>query len=260
MGKDFTLEWANENAKGQKMNYGLIVDVETTGLKANQDVVIELGLVEFQIDQNGAPSITGMYSGLEDPKVPLSAEITQLTQLTDDVLKGQEIDWGVVRKYWDRASVVIAHNAEFDRGFLQARPELRDYPKHWACTMRHIDWRSKNFGNLKLQYLAADHGFANPFAHRAMFDCATTFRLAAPHLTELVESSYEPEYELIAVGSPFETKDILKKAGYRWDAEQRAWRIRVGPGRLKEAREFLSSEVYKGPSRHVELETFFNPQ
>lgn len=242
------------------MKYGLIVDVETTGLNANKDKVIEIGLVEFQMDVGGQHMITRMYSGLEDPKEPIAPLITDLTGITNEIVSGQEIDWSLVRKCWDRASFVIAHNAEFDRGFMQSRPEFRDFTKHWACSLRHIDWHGKKFGSQKLNYLAADHGFANPFAHRAMFDCATTYRLILPHMTELIESSYEPQYELTAVGAPFETKDVLKSAGYFWENEKRAWRIRVGPKRLNEQREFLATQVYKGQSKHIEAESFFNPR
>lgn len=240
------------------MDFGLIVDVETTGLNASQDKIIEIGMIEFRVGSRGGSVISAMYSGLEDPGVALTEEISRLTGLTDDALRGETIDWGLVRKHWERASVVIAHNAEFDRSFLMMRPELRDVKKHWACSVRHIDWRKKNFGSLKLQYLAADHGFANPFAHRAMFDCATTFRLITPHIGELVESSYEPEYEIIAVGSPFETKDLLKQNGYRWDAEQRVWRKRIGARRLEEERQFLAADIYHGKPRHVEEEFYFN--
>jgi DNA polymerase-3 subunit epsilon len=239
---------------------GLIVDVETTGLNPTQDKVIELGLIEFRVGTNGVPIIGSMYSGLDDPKMALTPEVSRLTGLTDEVLSGQTIDWVLVKKLWDRASVVVAHNAEFDRGFLEARTELKGSQKHWACSVRHIDWRSKNFGSSKLQYLAADHGFANPFAHRALFDCATTFRLVSPHLSELIESSYEPEYDIIAVGSPFETKDILRQNGYRWDSEQRSWRKRIGARKLEAERAFLAAEVYKGTPRHVEEEFYFNPK
>ncbi len=242
------------------VDYGLIVDVETTGLNPSEDSVIELGLIEFRVGSDGHPIISSMYSGLEDPMAPLSEDVARLTGLTNETLSNERIEWGLVRKYWDRASVVIAHNAEFDRAFLTARPELRGVRKHWACSLRHIDWRAKHFGSLKLQYLAADHGFANPFAHRAMFDCATTFRLISPHLSELIESSYEPEYEIIAVGSPFETKDILKQNGYRWDGEHRAWRKRVSARRLDVERTFLAADVYKGTPRHIEEEFYFNPK
>jgi DNA polymerase-3 subunit epsilon len=241
------------------MEFGLIVDVETTGLNPNEDKVIEIGFVEFKI-QEGVPVISTMYSGVEDPGQPLSEDIKSLTGLRDDVLRGERIDWDLVRKHWHRAGVIIAHNAEFDRGFLIRRPELASLTKHWACSVRHIDWRGKNFKSQKLQYLAADHGFANPFAHRAMFDCATTFRLIAPHLTELVERSYEPEFEVAAVGSPFESKDVLKQRGYHWVSDQRVWVRRVGQREIIAEREFLASQVYGGASRHQETEFYFNPR
>jgi DNA polymerase III subunit epsilon len=234
------------------VDYGLIVDVETTGLNPNKDRVIEIGFVEFCMNSESGPTITNMYSGLEDPGFSIPKDITQLTGLTTELVAGQNIDWELVRKYWDRATVVVAHNSEFDRSFLMARPELADAPKHWACSYRHIDWRAKNFGSLKLPYLAADHGFANPFAHRALFDCATTFRLIAPHIAELIETSYEPEYEVKAIGSPFETKDLLKQNGYRWDAEIRTWKKRIVAKKLESEREFLARDVYKGLSRHTE--------
>ncbi len=242
------------------MDYGLIVDVETTGLNPSEDRVIEIGILEFRIGREGVPIISGMYSGLEDPRQPLTEDVKRITGITDEALLGQTIEWSVVERFWDRASLVIAHNAEFDRSFLTTRPELSSTVKHWACSVRHIDWRAKHFGSSKLQYLAADHGFANPFAHRALFDCATTFRLVSPHLPELIESSYEPEYDIAAVGSPFETKDILKQNGYRWDNERRVWRKRVGARRLQAEREFLATEVYKGSPRHVEEEFYFNPK
>jgi DNA polymerase-3 subunit epsilon len=244
----------------ETLDYGLIVDVETTGLNPGQDKILEVGLVEFRIGAAGVPQITAMYSGLEDPGTLIDPEISRLTGLTNDTVHGESIDWGLVHKHWQRASVVIAHNAEFDRDFLQRRSELKGIEKHWACSVRHIDWRGKHFGSLKLQYLAADHGFANPFAHRAMFDCATTFRLIAPHITELMERSFEPEYEILALGSPFESKDVLKQRGYRWDAEQRVWRRRIGARDLAAEREFLADSVYKGPPRHREDEMFFNPR
>jgi DNA polymerase-3 subunit epsilon len=239
------------------MEFGLIVDVETTGLNPDEDKIIEVGFVEFKI-HNGAPLITSMYSGIEDPQIPLSEDVKRLTGLQDGVLQNEKINWDFVRQHWQRASVIIAHNAEFDRNFLVRRPELAPLAKHWACSMRHIDWTSKNFGSMKLQYLAADHGFANPFAHRAMFDCATTFRLIAPHLTELIERSYEPEFEVAAVGSPFETKDILKKRGYRW--VNKVWVKRVGQREIQGEREFLEREIYQGKSKHSESLVYFNPR
>jgi DNA polymerase-3 subunit epsilon len=118
--------------------------------------------------------------------------------------------------------------------------------------MRHIDWRSHGSRHLGLTYLAADHGFLNPFAHRALFDCATTFRLVSPYLGELIARSYEKEFTLRALQSPFESKDILKGRGYFWDAESRCWTIVLPESKIEAERIFLSEEVYKGPSKHRE--------
>lgn len=240
------------------MDYGLIVDVETTGLDASKDRIIEIGICEFGWEENELPVLLGLYGSLEDPKIPLPPEITKLTGITDQAVRGQSIRWDIVRDAWQRASIIIAHNAEFDRSFLRIRPELCEFTKHWGCSVKHIDWHGLGFGSRKLQYLAADHGFVNPFAHRALFDCATTFRLVAPHMKELVANSYEPEVRFIAWNSPFESKDGLKARGYRWDAEQRVWHKTVLAKHAEDERDYLGAEVYKGVTRHVEEMIWFN--
>lgn len=240
------------------MDYGLIVDVETTGLDAKKDRIIEIGICEFGWEDSEEPVIQGLYGGLEDPGSPMPEEIVKLTGITDRAVKGQSIRWDYVRAALERASIVIAHNAEFDRSFLNMRPELHGLNKHWACSVKHIDWHGQGFGSRKLNYLAADHGFVNPFAHRALFDCATTFRLVAPHLKELVANSFDPEIRFIAWNSPFESKDTLKARGYRWDAEQRVWHRTVMSKQAVEERQYLSAEVYKGAAKHVEETILFN--
>lgn len=242
------------------MKHGLIVDLETTGLNPNENSIIELGLLEFRMIDQDTAVISSMYSSLQDPGEPLSEEVRRLTGLDDTAVRGQSIDWTVVAKFWQRADIIIAHNAEFDRSFISSIKQLADLKKHWACSVRHIDWRSKNFSSLKLNYLAADHGFVNPFAHRAMFDCATTYRIIAPHIAELIKSSHEAEVEISAVGSPFESKDVLRAKGYRWDADRRVWHKRIPSSRLESEREFLTRDVYKGESSHTEEEFYFNPR
>ncbi|MCX6126654.1 MAG: 3'-5' exonuclease [Proteobacteria bacterium] len=240
------------------MEIGLIVDVETTGLDPVQDQVIEIGLCEFGWSEVMPPTVTRMYGALQDPQCPVSKEISTLTGLTDTVLKGQSIDWALVSKIWNGATVIVAHNAEFDRGFLSRISALQGQPKHWGCSVRHIDWRAKGFGTRKLQYLAADHGFVNPFAHRALFDCMTTYRLVRPHLAELLKRSHEPEIKFLAVGSPFESKDVLKASGYHWASEQRVWHKTVSPDQVNIEREFLGQQVYRGAPKHIEETIWFN--
>lgn len=235
------------------MDFGLIVDVETTGLEPGKDQIIEIGLLEFGVEGEGLPAILRTYGALQDPGVEISPEIERVTGIRTAHVQGQTIDWDVVRGFFARASIVIAHNADFDRRFLEATGQLTGLKPHWGCSMRHIDWRGQGYRTLSLNYLAADHGFVNPFAHRALFDCATTFRIVAPHLGELIMRSYEREYIVKAVGSPFASKDVLRERGYRWDAGERCWGKVVGETALAEERRFLGEAVYKGEARHLEI-------
>jgi len=226
------------------MSYGVIVDVETTGLNCEEDKIIEIALLKFSLGTE--PNIISLYSELEDPCEPISPEIQKLTHLTTELLQGTKIDWAKVKKDLDGASVVIAHNMEFDRSFLRKRSELEGLEVHWACSLNHIDWYKHGFKTRSLNYLASDHGFINPFAHRALFDCATTFRLITPYLKELLAKSHEVEYELLASNSPFKSKDSLKERGYRWNPEKRVWFKRIFEKELEEETVFLKEHVYNG--------------
>lgn len=240
------------------METGVILDLETTGVDPEKDQIVEVGIIEFLVsrDANGAlqAELATCYSGLEDPGRPLPSEVANLTGLTDKVLAGRKIDWTLVRSLTDRASVVIAHNAQFDRSFLERRPELAGSRLHWACSVKHINWQTHGFRTRALNYLAADHGFVNPFAHRALFDCATTFRLITPYLEELIRRSYLREFLVSAVGAAFETKDILRARGYRWNAESRVWAKLILEDELAAERQFMREDIYKGEPRHREEE------
>jgi len=238
------------------MDFGLIVDLETTGLDPEAGRIIEIGLIEFAVEGDELPVVTRSYGALQDPGIPLPPEVTRITGIAPGHVVGQAIDWNIVASFFSRASIVIAHNAEFDRAFLTAHWQRTNSAPanmpHWACSMRHIDWKKHNFNTQALNYLAADHGFVNPFAHRALFDCATTFRLISPYLKELIARSYEREVVVKAVNSPFESKDVLRARGYRWDPNERCWGKVIAESGLNDERQFLAADVYKGEPRHFE--------
>lgn len=74
---------------------GLVVDVETTGLNHELDAVTEIAALPFEfLPASGEIVHLGpMYTGLQDPGRPMTPEIVKLTGLTDDMLRGQRIDW-----------------------------------------------------------------------------------------------------------------------------------------------------------------------
>jgi DNA polymerase-3 subunit epsilon len=63
---------------------GAIIDVETTGLDPAKDQIIELGIISFRFGEQGDIfDIVDVFSGFRDPGIPIPAEITALTGITD---------------------------------------------------------------------------------------------------------------------------------------------------------------------------------
>ena len=103
-----------------------VVDVETTGTNPDSDKIIELGICLFEYDRQTGRiyKVLGSWEWLEDPGFSIAPEITKITGITDQMVAGHRIDDGAINDLLGRVVLVIAHNADFDRRFL----EKRDFP------------------------------------------------------------------------------------------------------------------------------------
>lgn len=231
---------------------GLIIDLETTGIDPLTSEIIEVGIMEFTFDDEDfsrLPRPSAVYSELQEPKQSLNDFIKNLTGLSDEDLKGRSINWGVVREKLEAADYIIAHNAQFERSFLNLVEGLRGLSKKsWACSMTQIKWSSKGSTSRALKYVAADQGFLNPFPHRAPFDVITTFKVIEKHLEELIINVNSPVVEIRAIGSDFDLKDVLKKRGYHWNASDKVWLTQISERDLDAERDFLKKEIYANRS------------
>jgi DNA polymerase-3 subunit epsilon len=229
----------------------LVIDVETTGLDAAADTIIEFAARPIVMDYLGAVVHIGeAVAFLQDPKSPLRPEIVALTGLTDDDLRGHEIDDNAVHALFEDAELVIAHNAAFDRPFLERRfPSLPLRP--WACSFAEIDWRSEGFEGKGLNALLMQIGLFQPAAHRAANDVDALVGLLMANLSEertvvktLFESSRRPSLLFEATGSAFSTKDVLRARGYRWNPACGIWSREVQQAQRAEEEYWLDSNVY----------------
>jgi len=210
---------------------GVIVDTETTGLNSTVDRIIELAMICFEYNPETGEiyRIDRTYDALEDPGIPLSAETTALTGITTEMVAGQRIDDEQVKALLADVSIVIAHNAAFDRGFMERRfPVFEALP--WACTFAEIDWNAEGYGTRKLDYLVYRNGFFFE-AHRAETDCRALLQVlrsplpvaGVPPLKLLLDRLPDKEWTVFAVGSPFSSKDALKARAYQWDPHGKVW-------------------------------------
>ena len=86
-------EGLTSNTGDEAAKVGAILDVETTGRDIETDNIIELAIRRFRFNDAGEVTAIGRcYSWFQDPGVPLAPEIIDLTGLTDDDVRGQEID------------------------------------------------------------------------------------------------------------------------------------------------------------------------
>jgi DNA polymerase-3 subunit epsilon len=121
-----------------------ILDVETTGTNPDHDKIIELGICLFEYNRETGRiyKVLGSWEWFEDPSFSIPPEITNITGITDEMVVGHRIDDHADNDLLSRLVLVIGHNADFDRRFLEKRlPAFAS--KHWACNRSDIDWKAE---------------------------------------------------------------------------------------------------------------------
>lgn len=154
----------------------VVVDLETTGLNPTESTIIEIGAVKVR----GGVTLETFHS-LVDPLQPLSPTIIGITGITDADLHGQPTLDTVVPAFMDFAqgSVLVAHNASFDLGFLAAAAAelglIWGRPEH-ICTLRlarRLVTREE-VGSYRLGDLARFFDASQTPSHRALDDARAT--------------------------------------------------------------------------------------
>jgi DNA polymerase III subunit epsilon len=247
---------------GEPTQLGLILDTETTGLDAQADDVIELGMVLFEY----APAtgrvyrVVDTFDELTDPGRHIPAEITAMTHITDDMVRGRAIDVAAVDTFVARATLVIAHNAAFDRPFVEKQWDVFA-TKPWGCSMTQVHWRDEGIATQKQELIALYQGFFYD-AHRAENDCRALLHILAsplplsgqPALKPLLDHAMTNDAHIWAIAAPFDAKDALKLRGYRWSTgaggDPKAWHITVLADELEAELAFLDG-IYSGDARSI---------
>ena len=230
----------------------LAVDVETTGVDPETCKIIEFAARPIIADGDGAVVEVGEpASWLEDPGVPLPPEIVALTGLSDADLAGRRIDDDAVMQLVAASAYVIAHNALFDRSFIDARfPNLPR--RRWLCSFADLDWRGLGFEGRGLNALLMQQGlFQAADAHRAREDVdalvgllRTPLRGGRTVVGELLRAGQEAKLWIEATGAHYEARNALKARGYRWNPACRVWGRELPCQRRDEELAWLSQHVY----------------
>lgn len=234
---------------------GAVADVETTGLNASKDKLIELGMVKFEYDPvtGDVGRILGTFQSVQDPGFALTEETTRITGIRTEDVQGQSIDSVAVDAFISDVSTIVAHNASLDRKFCEAMfPSFAG--KDWACSYTEGPWTELMMGSGKLEFLAFKSGVFYD-AHRALVDAQVTLHVlahafpgAVRPMLSMCQKSARPSYRIWATRAPIAKKDILKSRGYRWndgeDGNPKAWWKDLSEQDFPAEKNYLASEIY----------------
>ncbi|MDF7636815.1 PolC-type DNA polymerase III [Leuconostocaceae bacterium ESL0958] len=159
-------------------------DLETTGLSAVSDRIIELSAVKMEMG-----NVVSKFSEYINPGFPLSEFTTNLTSITDAMVADAKPEQVVLDEFraWAADTILIGHNVTFDVDFMNA-----SYARHQEGPIENpvIDtltltrWLYPDYKSYRLGTLAKKFSIELEQAHRAIYDAETTGHLAWKLLKE----------------------------------------------------------------------------
>jgi DNA polymerase-3 subunit alpha (Gram-positive type) len=124
----------------------VIFDIETTGLSVTANKIIEIAGVKMQ-----GGKVIDRYSSFVDPRQPIPNHISQLTHITNEMVEGQPEINVILPQFVEFVgnAVLVAHNARFDMGFLQANLRLLGMPEFINSTLDTLELARLLYPSLK---------------------------------------------------------------------------------------------------------------
>ena len=190
----------------------VVFDTETTGFNAGgADQMIEIGAVKLH---NGA--IVDRFDELIDPKRPIPKKISELTNITDDMVKGKPSEEEVTKSFLEFVGdlPLVAHNAKFDINFLSMamkKYNLGELNNTIIDTLELSRTLDQGFARHGLSALVKRYNvpWAEDAHHRADYDAEGTALVFAKMLEKLKMQNYKT----IADMDKLVSKDEIHKFG-----------------------------------------------
>ena len=235
-----------------------VLDVESTGFDVEKDEIIELAVKVIELNKHDGTNLKAIYKyeSYNDPGFEISEEIINLTGIDNSKVKGINIDWNEVKEMLDKCQLLIAHNAKFDRKFIEKYIKTENV---WSCSQNDINWKNRGFFKNSLELLCIWHGF-HYGAHRAMNDVNATIHLITnPNykedlpITELINNAKKPLYRIINK-FPYNEQHIktiksrkVNSNRYFWNPNNKSWDIYFdNKETTDEEIEWLNENIYSG--------------
>ncbi len=185
----------------------VVFDIETTGLNKDKCSITEIGAVKVV---NG--EITDTFSSFVNPLMPIPKNIQELTGITDDMVKKAPTEQEIIPKFLEfcKGSVLVAHNANFDIGFIKKCADMFNLPFDFAYldTLMLARCLYPDLNNHKLNTLSKHLNIILENHHRAVDDAKATAEIFVKMLENLKEI---PVTQLNDLNSSFDLSQSVKK-------------------------------------------------
>ena len=229
------------------------LDLETTGLNSNKDQIVEIAIKLVSINEIDGQllGVVDSYESFNDPKIVMDEKNIAIHGITNEMVLGQFIDWDKVKNIFEKSDIVVAHNARFDRSFMDKYFPLSE-EKVWACSVNDIDWASLGFSSRSQELLCIWHGFYYE-SHRAMTDVDALIHLVTNDsyvdekpIKQLIANAFQLGYKILALNSSIKLKDDLRNNGYYWNSDNKYWWKIIKENDLEPEKDWLSTNIYNG--------------
>ncbi|SFA73557.1 MULTISPECIES: PolC-type DNA polymerase III [unclassified Bacillus (in: firmicutes)] len=169
----------------------VVFDVETTGLSAVYDTIIELAAVKIKEGE-----IIDRFESFANPHHRLSATTINLTGITDDMVRNAPEVEEVLKRFqeWTGECTLVAHNASFDMGFLNVgykKYGLGEAENPVIDTLELGRFLYPEMKNHRLNTLAKKFDIELTQHHRAIYDAEATGYLLMKMLKDAMEKEIE---------------------------------------------------------------------
>ena len=202
-----------ENSRGQSLDGSFVVfDLETTGLSAVNNRIIEIGAVKVEEGR-----ITERFSTFVNPREPIPFDIEQLTGISDEMVIDAPPVEQVLPEFLEfcKDSVLIAHNASFDAGFIHQNCVRLGIDAEFTVgdTVAMARMLLPSLGKYKLDTVAKALGVSLENHHRAVDDAACTAEIFVKFIQMFKARDIFDLDQVNEMGKP-DTDTIKKLATY----------------------------------------------
>lgn len=240
---------------GERHRKIAVIDLETEGFDPQYHRILEFAGAMIDVDCDAhILSVEGPMGAFNDPGRPIERKISELTNITDEMVAGERLSPTKIASWIGEADACLSFNVAFDRQHLEELvPEVGTMA--WICAMADVPWRRLGFDGRAQGYLATQAGLFNDRAHRATNDVETLVNLLSHKvadgrtvLSHAMAGARAKTWRFEATNLPWRFRNDVRRRGYRYSSLNKVAHLLVREDEYEEELAWYRDLIGKAPS------------